>query len=213
VKAGALVAAGAGALGLLALHRQAGAARAPSRAMLAFGRPVPATVRAIVSSGWARPRGDRMHRALDIPLAVGTPVLAIDDGIVVRVRHDDRGDAGRWVGVLHPSGVTSRSLHLARVLARPGARVRRGELLGLSGDSGNSAAPHLHLDLRAPSYLLPWIARWTGTPRGGWGPALEPHGRSIPGEPWIPVDGYRDGVQRDAAAAGVPLHGEVRRGR
>jgi murein DD-endopeptidase MepM/ murein hydrolase activator NlpD len=224
----ALVAAGAGALAFYAYARYADArhsspktkapkpqtAAAPpsSRSSLAFGRPVPTSVRALVSGGWARPRGERIHRALDIPVPVGTPIWAIDAGWVSRAQTEDESDAGIWVGVLHDSGVTSRYLHLSECKVEPGQRVARGDVLGLAGSTGRSTGPHLHLDLRVPDYLLPWIASQVGTPLGGWGPELKPHGFSIPGEPWIPVDDYRDIVKTEAAAAGIPLYSEVRHG-
>lgn len=115
----------AGAFALFSLFRPRGASAAPATAPagtaspapssgFTFGRPVPSNVRAIATSGWSRPRGDRLHRALDIPLPTGTPILAIDDGVVVRVRHTDVNDAGKWVGVRHPSGVVSRYLHLSK---------------------------------------------------------------------------------------------------
>jgi murein DD-endopeptidase MepM/ murein hydrolase activator NlpD len=170
-----------------------------------LGRPVPDDVRAIVSSGWSRPRGDRLHRALDIPLAVGTPVLAIADGDVIRAQRTPSGDAGIWVAVRHPSGLVSRYLHLSTANVAEGARVRRGDVIGRSGNTGHSTGPHLHLDLRVPITLLPAIARTTGTPRTGWGPELLPYGVSIPGEPWIPVDGYDDAVATEARAAGIAL--------
>ena len=201
----ALALGGAGVVGALVfLNRRAHASARPP-VPFDFGRPVPLSTAAIVSSGWSAVRGDRLHRALDIPLRIGTPIRAIDRGIVVRVQSSDEGDAGRWVGVLHPSGVTSRYLHLERVVVRPGQRVERGDVLGASGDTGKSAAPHLHLDLRAPDYLIELLAAHLGTPRGGWGPSLGPYGRSIPGEPWIPVDGYRPAVRRAAALARIPL--------
>ena len=202
---GAVVLGGAGVLGALVLLRRRAHASERAPIPFDFGRPVPLSTIAIVSSGWSALRGDRLHRALDIPLAVGTPILAIDRGVVVRVQPNDEGDAGRWIGVLHPSGVTSRYLHLDRVAVVPGQRVERGDLLGTSGDTGNSAAPHLHLDLRAPDYLLDLIEAHVGAPRGGWGPPLGPYGRSFAGEPWIPVDGYRTAVRRAAALARIPL--------
>ncbi len=183
---------------------------APSPAPVApplfdLGRPLPADVRAVVSSGWLTSRGDRLHRGLDLPAAIGTPILAIDHGEVIRAVAVDRSDAGRWVAVQHASGLTSRYLHLSRGLVQVGQRVRRGDVLGLCGSTGNSRGPHLHLDLRVPVAMLPVIERAIGRPRPGWGPEMRPFGISIPGEPWIPVDGYRTRVRRDAEEAGIPL--------
>jgi hypothetical protein len=206
-----VVAGAAGAFALVTLLGRRSASAAPTSPVpvapvtFDFGRPVGTDVRAVVSSGWARPRRDHVHRALDIPLSIGTPILAIDSGTVVRVESQDRGDAGRWVGVTHPSGVTSRYLHLSRTSVTKGQAVVRGETLGLSGKTGNSAGPHLHLDLRVAGSMLLEIERLIGVPRPGWGPALAPYGYSIPGEPFVPVDGYRPLVEREAAEAGIPL--------
>jgi len=187
----------------------------PSRAQslpalgLDFGRPVPIGVRAIIGSGWASPRGSgptrRLHRGLDIGLATGTPILAVDRGVVSYVQSEDIGDAGIWAAVRHPSGITSRYLHLSRTLVKLGQAVQRGERIGLSGNTGTSEAPHLHLDLRAPAAMLPAVEAAIGRPRSGWGPEMKPFGHSIPGEPLIPVDAYREIVRTEAAAMGIPL--------
>jgi len=173
--------------------------------VLDFGRPLPADVRAVVSSGWLESRGDRLHRGLDISAPTGTPILAIDHGVVTRAVRTDRSDAGLWVGVLHPSGVTSRYLHLSRVLVGLGQAVSRSTPIGLCGATGNARGPHLHLDVRVPAAMLPAIEQLIGKPRPGWGPEMKPYGHSIPGEPWIPVDAYSKSVRRDADEAGVPL--------
>ncbi len=205
----------AGAFGLLTLLGSKRRANAAPQAievtptLFELGRPVDADVRAIVSSGWARPRGRRLHRALDIPLAVGTPILAIDAGTVVRVDDEDGGDAGRWVGVRHASGLVSRYLHLSRTLVELGQAVARGDRIGLSGNTGLSTGPHLHLDLRVPLAMLAEIERAIGKPRSGWGPSLGSYGYSIPGEPWIPVDGHRAIVEREAAEQGIPIRPTV----
>jgi len=176
---------------------------------LDFGRPVPVEARAIVGSGWASPRGAgptlRLHRGLDIGLPIGIPILAVDRGVVTRVQSQDVGDAGIWTAVLHPSGVTSRYIHLSRTLVEVGQPVQRGERIGLSGDTATRGLPHLHLDLRAPAAMLPAIEAAIGRPRSGWGPEMKPFGHSIPGEPFVPVDGYRDSVHTEAAAMGIPL--------
>ncbi len=199
-----------GALTAIALQPSAARAagrRREARRLFDFGRPTPLEVRTIVSSGWARPRGERLHRALDIPLPVGTPIRAVDAGTVIRVQREDVSDAGRWIGVRHATGMTSRYMHLSRTLVELGDRVARGEVIGFSGNTGNSASPHLHLDLRVPAALLTAVELAVGKPHTGWGPAMSPWGHSIPGEPWIPVDGYRKIVEREARAQGIPLHG------
>ena len=176
---------------------------------LDFGRPVPPGVRAVVASGWASPRGAgptrRLHRALDIGLPIGTPILAVDQGVVTYAQSQDLGDAGIWTAVRHPSGITSRYIHLSRTLVQIGQFVQRGERIGLSGDTASPGVPHLHLDLRAPAAMLPAIEAAIGRPRSGWGPEMPPFGHSIPGEPFIPVDAYRDVVRTQAAAMGIPL--------
>ncbi len=175
-----------------------------------FGRPLPADVRAIVSSGWLAPRGNgakrRHHRALDIGLSIGTPVLALADGVVTRAVRTDTSTAGLWVAVRHPSGVTSRYIHLSRVLVAKDQIVRRGDPIGLGGDTGNAKGlPHLHLDLRVPAAMLPFVEQAIGRPTTDWGPDMPPYGHSIPGEPFVPVDGYRDRVKEHAKTAGIPL--------
>ena len=176
---------------------------------LDFGRPVPVDVRAVMGSGWASRRGAgstrRLHRAIDIGLPIGTPILAIDQGIVSHVHSKDIGDAGIWAAVRHPSGITSRYIHLSRTFVEVGQLVQRGERIGLSGDTGSRGLPHLHLDLRAPAAMLSAIEAAIGRPRSGWGPEMKPFGHSIPGEPWIPVDAYRAIVRTEAAAMGIPL--------
>jgi len=174
-----------------------------------FGRPVPLGVRAVVGSGWAGIRGTgptrRLHRGLDIGLRIGTPILAIDQGVVTHVHSQNTGDAGIWTAVRHPSGITSRYIHLSRVLVAVGQLMQRGERIGLSGDTASPGLPHLHLDLRAPAAMLPAIEAAIGRPRSGWGPDMPPFGHSIPGEPLIPVDAYREIVRTEAAAMGIPL--------
>jgi murein DD-endopeptidase MepM/ murein hydrolase activator NlpD len=185
--------------------------RAPSSPAfrLDFGRPVPLGVRAVVGSGWAGIRGTgptrRLHRGLDIGLPIGTPILAIDEGVVTHVHSQNVGDAGIWTAVRHPSGITSRYIHLSRTFVEVGQLVQRGEQIGLSGDTASPGLPHLHLDLRAPAAMLPAIEAAIGRPRSGWGPAMMPFGHSIPGEPFIPVDAYRQVVRTEAAAMGIPL--------
>lgn len=174
-----------------------------------FGRPVPGNVRAVGLSGWGRPRaGTHPHQGLDIPLRVGTPIYALADGVTVRVQPTDDGDAGGIrIAVRHASGLVSRYMHLSRVAVGMNQRVRRGQVIGTSGDTGvGSSGPHLHVDLKAPAQLLPAIRAVVGEPAGGFGPLQAGYGYGIPAEPWVPVDEYIARTRNDAAARGIPLY-------
>jgi murein DD-endopeptidase MepM/ murein hydrolase activator NlpD len=175
-----------------------------------LGRPIRGKAEAM--SGWGRPREGHSHAGIDIPVPIGTPVYAMADGQAVRVQVTNGGDAaGIWVGVKHASGLVSRYMHLSRVSVALGARVRRGQQVGLSGNTGiSNSGPHLHVDLKAPSELLPAIAAAGGKPAGGWGPMVTPYGFGIPGEPWIPVDSYAARTIADARSNGLPLYTERR---
>ena len=214
---GAALAVGAGALWWRRRAATAGPAPelappvTPTGSPFALGRPVPVAVHALVSSGWSRARRHGPHRALDILVPLRTPVQAVADGEIIRVQPMDVGDAGRWVGVRHAAGLVSRYLHLSALRVVVGQHVGRGDVLGWSGDSGNSQVPHLHFDLHVPVAMLPTVEAAIGRPRPTWGPELDGYGCAIPGEPFVPVDAYRADVIRDAQRAGVPLRDAARR--
>ena len=97
---------------------------------------------------------DELRHALDFSLPVGTPVLAAADGVVAAAVDGFRGcamqDAMRaranYVALRHADApLASRYYHLASVGVRCGERVRAGARLGLSGNTGYTAGPHLPL--------------------------------------------------------------------
>jgi len=87
------------------------------------------------------------HTGIDIAAALGSPVLAAADGVVVAVAHTYVGN-GNYVIVAHGSGVLTLYAHLLDTAVTPGARVTRGEVLGREGSSGYSTGPHLHFEVR-----------------------------------------------------------------
>lgn len=161
-----------------------------------------------VTSGWGRPRpGGREHAGLDFSVPVGTPVLALADGEVIRAQHTASGDAGIWVAVKHAKGWVSRYMHFSRTAVKLGDRVRKGQIVGYSGNTGLSSGPHLHLDLKIDPARLPEVAFEVGTPKGGFHKDLPPYGAGVPGEPWVPIpmDRFLARVLDDAAVSGVPF--------
>jgi murein DD-endopeptidase MepM/ murein hydrolase activator NlpD len=93
--------------------------------------------------------------AIDLAVDEGTPVLAARDGVVMQVEDDfegaglDRekyGGRANHVRVLHADGTMAVYAHLSpeSVAVRPSQRVRAGQRLGDSGNTGFSTGPHLH---------------------------------------------------------------------
>jgi murein DD-endopeptidase MepM/ murein hydrolase activator NlpD len=92
--------------------------------------------------GAARPA---RHAGIDIRAGSGTPVLAAADGIVLRT--GSQVFAGRLVVVAHDVDFATAYYHLSAIEVAPGQAVRRGEVIGRVGASGNATAPHLHFGL------------------------------------------------------------------
>jgi len=85
----------------------------------------------------------RPHRGIDYAAAIGTPVQAVGDGIIIKVGRD--GAAGKMVKIKHNSVYSSAYLHLSgygKGIKR-GARVKQGQLIGYVGSTGRSTGPHL----------------------------------------------------------------------
>lgn len=90
----------------------------------------------------------RFHAGTDIGAAQGTPVLAAQDGVVTAA--DYAGGYGLMVVLRHQADGTqleSRYAHLSEVLVEPGKQVRKGDVVGLVGSTGNSTGPHLHFEM------------------------------------------------------------------
>ncbi|KAA9001684.1 murein DD-endopeptidase MepM [Affinibrenneria salicis] len=84
------------------------------------------------------------HKGVDFAMPVGTPVLAVGDGEVVIAQRS--GAAGNYIAVRHGRQYTTRYMHLNRVLVKPGQKIKRGDRIGLSGNTGRSTGPHLHYE-------------------------------------------------------------------
>ncbi|MBH5335887.1 peptidoglycan DD-metalloendopeptidase family protein [Streptomyces pactum] len=86
------------------------------------------------------------HTGQDFAVPVGTRVRSAGEGEVVSMGCG--GPFGMSLVVRHPNGMFTQYAHLATVLVTEGERVRTGEPLGLSGNTGNSSGPHLHFEVR-----------------------------------------------------------------
>jgi murein DD-endopeptidase MepM/ murein hydrolase activator NlpD len=89
---------------------------------------------------------DESHAGVDVAVPVGTPVRAAGGGTVAAAGYD--ADYGFFVRLRHPSGYETMYGHASRLLAAEGDAVQAGQIIGLSGNTGRSTAPHLHFEIR-----------------------------------------------------------------
>ncbi|HLT80459.1 MAG TPA: M23 family metallopeptidase [Cyclobacteriaceae bacterium] len=85
------------------------------------------------------------HNGLDFTASKGTPVYATGDGRVIRAYHS--ASYGKVIFIDHGHGFETRYAHLSEFKARPGDRVKRGQVIGLVGNTGNSVSSHLHYEV------------------------------------------------------------------
>ncbi len=85
------------------------------------------------------------HRGVDFAVPVGTPVLAVGDGEVMVAKNG--GAAGNYVAIRHGRQYMTRYMHLRKILVKPGQKIKRGDRIALSGNTGRSTGPHLHFEM------------------------------------------------------------------
>ena len=120
------------------------------------------------------------HRGVDLMHDLGTPVRAAASGTVWRTAYNSV--MGNHVIIKHIGGMMTIYAHLSDILVAQGDEVSEGTLVGLTGSTGRSTGPHLHLGVIAgghtvnPLYILgrtwlrddlkkeriPWVFGWKG---------------------------------------------------
>ncbi|MCH5330973.1 MAG: M23 family metallopeptidase [Alistipes sp.] len=89
----------------------------------------------------------RSHQGVDYTVPEGSPVFATADGIVKEVS-ERNSTFGQSITIDHENGYVTQYSHLMVSLVRKGQRVRRGDIIARSGNSGLSLSPHLHYEIR-----------------------------------------------------------------
>jgi murein DD-endopeptidase MepM/ murein hydrolase activator NlpD len=90
-----------------------------------------------------------MHEGVDIPMPIGTKVLAPGDGVVkvAKTIYTPHKSYGMEIVIDHGFGYETRYGHLSKILVRPGQTVKRWQPIGEVGDTGKSTGPHLHYEV------------------------------------------------------------------
>ena len=89
----------------------------------------------------------KFHEGIDFSAPRGTPIHVTGDGRVVQVKRSRRG-YGNEIVVDHGYGYKTLYAHLSAFDVKRGQRVKRGQVIGLIGNTGKSTAPHLHYEVR-----------------------------------------------------------------
>jgi len=185
-----------------------------------------------LSTTWRYSSGGA-HFAWDVACAMRTELYAIGEGTIVDCAdgvHDQ--PPGRPAGSGAPSnwiiltftfpagpykGQTGHAYyqHLTKggVKVRAGQKVRKGELIGLSGNSGNTTGPHLHLVVLKPGYTMSRYSRYTYLQNSGmvvW-PLYQAWGGTRYGKRPVYVSKFKLGVD-DSASVRALRYGLVHRG-
>lgn len=91
----------------------------------------------------------KLHTGVDLSVPQGTQVHVVEEGTVRRASEDAVN--GRVLIIDHGRGVTTAYCHNSELLVKVGQRVKRGELIAHSGNTGRSTGPHLHYQLELAS--------------------------------------------------------------
>jgi murein DD-endopeptidase MepM/ murein hydrolase activator NlpD len=113
----------------------------PSTGTGTFAWPVPSSH--TITSGYGMRPGE-FHKGIDIGTPVGSPIIAVGDGTVWQA--GTASGFGHWIVILHDNGVMSVYGHMYGngVYVSAGQRVQRGQVIGATGNDGQSSGPHLH---------------------------------------------------------------------
>ena len=156
------------------------------------------------------------HNGVDlIGQRVGAPVRAFADGEVITSKFDPT--AGNMVRLDHGQGVHTRYLHLNSLSVVAGQRVKKGDIIGTYGSTGQSTGPHLHFEVRRGG--MPGVAEdplpyLKGQPLHG--PMLTVNGKPtmVPvkvanGRTWIQLQGENGPVWVQVASFAFALNANL----
>lgn len=97
------------------------------------------------------------HPGIDIAASVGSPVYAVDSGVISLEGNDDTG-YGNIIQIDHGNGYVTVYAHLSAIEVQACKSVYIGQRIGLAGNSGNADGAHLHFEvIQEDEYIDPWL--------------------------------------------------------
>lgn len=119
-------------------------------------RPVPKEIHISSPFGKRVINGkEEFHKGVDFACPIGTPILACADGAAFRVGWENEADYSQGYGfrVWQEIQVDGKRFyiwygHTSKIMIKEGDRIKKGQEIALSGSSGRSTGPHLHIGCR-----------------------------------------------------------------
>jgi murein DD-endopeptidase MepM/ murein hydrolase activator NlpD len=107
-------------------------------------------------------RAVKHHSGIDLAAPFGSQVRAVKDGVVIY--SDPYGGYGNLIVIQHENGMTTHYGHCRTLIAKPGQKIRAGQIIATVGSTGISTGPHLHFEIRMngvakdPQTYIPGLA-------------------------------------------------------
>lgn len=133
-----------------------------------LGKPIDVDLKKYLTQGYGatsfalKVYSGKFHNGIDIGAFVGTPILAAEDGEVLAIGDTDKycpsvwygkkrftGSYGKYILIKHYNNLSTLYAHLSRQIVQVGDIVKRGDIIGYSGNTGRSTGPHLHFTVYA----------------------------------------------------------------
>lgn len=123
----------------------------------------PIKVEAELLAPFNQDRTSYNHQGMDLRLPIGTPIYAAADAKVIKAAPDSKGinaGGGNMIILQHADDTQTWYMHLDAYAVNLGDEVKQGQIIGFSGNTGDSSTPHLHLEYRIngvptdPSFIL-----------------------------------------------------------
>jgi murein DD-endopeptidase MepM/ murein hydrolase activator NlpD len=96
----------------------------------------------------AEVRDNVPHHGIDFAMPEGTALRSFSDGVVERVVNFGHNNLGKGVFIRNDDGTESIYGHMSEIDVKAGQHLHSGDVIGLSGNTGNSTGPHLHYGMQ-----------------------------------------------------------------
>lgn len=90
----------------------------------------------------------KFHTGIDLRAEIGTNVYSTADGVVLKIQNFDNGGYGKYIIISHNFGFQTLFAHLDNTFVEEGDFIRKGTIIGSSGNTGRSNGPHLHYEIQ-----------------------------------------------------------------